>query len=199
VKIYGLILFLVSLSGCSLPSFSAGQGPKSFVLREQKIEYPKNKLDFRLNVNKTDASRFINSSRIIFSDQPGLRGSYQFANWVDNYPKRFNTILVNQIEASDVFNSVASVSSLTLADYQLNTEIQDVYHDLDSGSEKVILKVSAEVVSSSDRTLIARKTFEVASDEKDLNVEGTVSGYEDVTSEAIKEIILWLSNPEIYK
>ena len=144
-----------------------------------------------LLVRETQTSRFLNSNKIVFSDDPTKRGYYQLAKWVESPARRISTLLINRLEATAVFSSVAKLGSAALGNYQLNSELSEFYHDIEDRPGRGVIEISVEVLDLKKRNVINRKRFKKALDVKSYNVSGAVDALTLASNQILDEIVAW--------
>ena len=192
-----LALFIVSTPyfGCSL-GLDAKSGEKKFYvisLDENGFTQSYTKRPVRVLLHSVSSSPLVSTQRIIFGDDPTTRGYYQFAFWAEPPPQRFSQLLQRKLELAGLFESVATRTSATLADYQINTEIINFYHNIEDrpGRAEVTLRVA--LVDLSTRNIIASRYFTKSIRASAYNVGGAVKGFTQAVNEILIELVDWLN------
>lgn len=147
----------------------------------------------RLLIRDPLASGFINSQKILFSRDPLERGQYQFASWVDTPPKLFGDLLERALDLSGLFLTIARQSSVTKADLQLNTDIEEFYHDTSDEPGVARIEIAAELVDFRERVIIASKRFTKAVPVKDYDARGAAEAFSKGIREILAEMTEWLA------
>jgi cholesterol transport system auxiliary component len=148
---------------------------------------------FNLLVRETKANAFINSSKIIFSDDPATRKYYQLARWVEPPTARFTLLLIEHLERAKAFASVSRLDSSTLGDLQLNTEITEFYHDTRETPGNVVIRVNAELIDLKKRSTIKEKWFTKTVPVKDFSAAGAVAAFSTGINEILDEMLVWVN------
>ena len=142
----------------------------------------------------TLASRLINSQRILFSRDSLTRGLYQFAFWLESPAARFPSLLLAKLECSPVFETQTRNATLAKADYLLNTELLEFYHDVSSHPSFARVKLRAELLDLHSRTI--RSSLNIS---RDIQLEhadaaNAAIGFNQATAQILAEITSWLGN-----
>lgn len=184
----------LSLSSCNFSLDLQSEDRQHFVIRDlPEIEAPKvQHRNAVIIVREPNASRLVNGTKIIFSKTPASRGSYQYAYWVDPPSKRLGWLLIERLERAKLFRAAAGQASAVSADYQLNTDFIDLYHDVRSTPGSVHAELVAEIVDLDDRTIVARKEFVKDVRVDNYSVDGAVEGTTRAMNEMTDEIIRWM-------
>jgi len=189
------LLFTAALTACSISLGPGAEEKQYFVLESDfsEVETSVHPVDQKLRVRETEAGRFVDSQRIIFSKNEQSRGYYQFAYWVDAPPKRLGMLLEEYIEKAGVFSSVFRESSGVPADFELRTEILEFRHHIASSPGEVIVSLRAELVSLVDREIVGKKTFKVVKEASAYNAGGAIEAFSLASNEVLKSIAAWVS------
>jgi len=192
------LLSLILASGFTACSISLGPSAEEkqyFVLEGNLSEVKTNSqsVDQNLRVRETEAGRFVDSQRIIFSKDDQSRGYYQFAYWVDAPPKRLGMLLESYIEKAGIFSSVFRESSGVPADFELRTEVLEFRHHIASSPGEVIVSIRAELVSLVDREIVGRKTFSAVKEASAYNAGGAIEAFSLASNEVLQSIAVWVS------
>ncbi|HQH25977.1 MAG TPA: ABC-type transport auxiliary lipoprotein family protein [Oligoflexia bacterium] len=197
-KILGVNLLLVVITamvaaGCG-PLLGVKKAEESYYVLTDNERIPDERLPAsraRLLVSDTKANPFINSQRIIFSEDPSRRGYYQLAKWVESPAKRFTLLLIQRFIRAGVFASVSSVGGATLGDLQVNTEVTEFYHNIRTMPGKIVISVNAELVDLIHRVSIKSQLFELEVPVKDYSAEGAVSAFSQGVNVLLDRIVVW--------
>lgn len=190
------VCFVLCWTGCSLPFDLKSRSAERYVLLEVPGKKPASvrQRNERLLVAETESSSWINSRRLLFSDDPKRRSSYQFSTWVEPPPSRFSALLLYRIDRAGLFRSVTGQSSATVGDLLLRTELEEFYHDTarEPGTARVLVR--AELVDLKKSVVISRKTFREAVKSKSFDAEGAVEGLTRAVNRICDGIVLWLDS-----
>ncbi len=189
-------IVLAFFAACSVSLGPEAEDKKYYVLESDHAGLVKfgQPLEQNLRVRETEAGRFVNSQRIIFSKNDRSRGYYQFAYWVDPPPKRIGMLLESYLERVGIFSAVFRESSGVPADFELRTEILDFRHHIASSPGEVVVSINAELVSLVDREIVAKKNFTVSKDVADFNAEGAIEAFSLASNEVLSLISTWVGS-----
>jgi len=187
-------LVLVSTSACSLNLESNYETPRFYVIRDihKSDAETKTSCNLRLEVTNAQSSRLIDSRKIIFSDNASTRQYYKFALWGETPPKRVTTLLMDRLRNAEIFRSVTSQSSATVADVQLSLELSDFYHDITERPGKARIELWAELLDLRTREVIATRRFQESSQADSYDVEGAVAGFERGIDKLYDDLLKWV-------
>ena len=147
-----------------------------------------------LLVRDAEANRFINSNKIIFTDNPSTRSYYQLARWVEPPPGRFTLLLLERLQKSGVFSAVSRLGSSVLGDLQLNVEIIEFYHDTSDTPGKALIKMDATLLKLPQRTTIEQRQFTEATELKHYDAEGAVNAFSKSATKILDQMVPWLAS-----
>lgn len=145
-----------------------------------------------LLVTTTTASSFYDVQDIAYSRAPGARAYYQFHSWTERPGRRMTELLVMRLERAGLFKAVAAVTASVHGDYILNTHLAEFYHDAAAapGSARVVL--TAELVDSRRRALLARRTFEQSAPAPTYDAPGAVRAFDQAVAAALGDVAAWI-------
>lgn len=193
--IFCFALTLIAPSGCG-PLLGAQRADQSFfvLIDDGKVsEQTFNRYPLHLLIRDTKANSFINSHKIIFSEETSTRGYYQFARWVEPPPDRFTLLLIDRLERAEIFNTVSRLASSSLGDIQLNTEITEFYHNIDSMPGEVVIRVNAEVLNLGNRKKVLKKNFSKKIEVESYSASGAVDAFSIAVNQLLDEMLTWVS------
>ena len=195
MKFSQIMFAFVFFGGCSFNLPGHGEKQTYYVLNAESrtVGAAVTKREARLLLQEATTSRLVNTERIIFSEQPATRGSYQFSYWAENPPKRFSYLLQKRLEEVGLFQSVSRTVSGALCDLQLNVEITDFYHNVVNRPGVSVVNMHLELVDLKTRNIIASSYFSKAISTATYNAEGAVQGFDRAVSEVLDEVVLWLA------
>jgi len=184
------MLFTVSCG----PLFPSGGGEKDYFVLIDDESAPKplsRRWKYRILVRDAKGNRFISSHKIVFSDDPAKRGYYQLAQWVEPPTKQFTSLLLERLERAKLFLTASRLASSALADLQLNSEIEEFYHDTSERPGKVRVRVSAELIDLKKRLPLDKKEFSRILEVSDYSAEGAVTGFSEAINQILNELVEW--------
>lgn len=145
-----------------------------------------------LLVRNIEANIFIDSHKIVFSEDAMTRGYYQFAQWVEPPPKQITTLLVEYLTGTGLFENVTRVSSLTRGDLQLNLWLKEFHHDIADEPGSVFVQFEAELLDIRRRHVVSRTEFIAREAVDTYDASGAVSGFNRALNQVFAQIGIWL-------
>ena len=191
---YLLLTLVFFLPACG-PLISNSGVDKAFYVITDDGSVPEDKISqktIRIIVRDTRGNRFINSHKIVFSEEPSQRGYYQLAQWVDPPTKQLSLMLLERIERSDIAESVTRTGSASVGDMQLNSELLEFYHDIRESPGVVQVRLRAELIDIRNRRILAKKDFVVVEDAESYNAEGAVTAFTLAVNKLLNQLVIWL-------
>jgi cholesterol transport system auxiliary component len=195
IRLFVCLFVSIALNAC-WPLVGLKQADESFFVISNDGSVPQQTLptsSLSLLVRETKANAFINSRKIIFSDNPATRNYYQLARWVEPPPARFTLLLIQHLERANVFASVSRLDSSALGDLQLNTEITEFYHDTRQTPGNVVIRVDAELIDLKKRSTIKEKWFSKTVSVEEYSAAGAVTAFSTGVNEILDEMLVWVS------
>jgi len=188
------MMFCWSLVGCRLSLTNDVEPTKYYVLKSitRESAYQGSPKGEKILIRDTTTSALIKSQRILVSDEPLRRASYQYAFWGETPPQAFQNLLQQELEQANLFSSVAKEAAGALAPLQLNTEILDFYHNAAKSPGAVEVKVRVELLDLKTREIIAARVFSSQSPVSSYDAVGAVDAFSIGVSQVLTEIIAWL-------
>lgn len=149
--------------------------------------------DITLLVSPMSASSFYDTTEIVYSRAPSERAYYQLSAWTDRPSRRMTELLIDRIQRSGSFATVAYAGSGVQGGLLLNTHLSSFYHDAATPPGRALVTVTAELIDPVQRRLIARRTFERAADVPTFDAAGAVAALGAATGHLLDEIAVWIA------
>ncbi len=189
---YAALILLGLFAGCSI--LPKEPEPKTYFVLEadpQSAPHFDNSVSKSLLIGATTAGIFINSPRILFGNSPETRSFYQYSLWTEAPTIQFTRLLLGKFEHGNAFKTVSRASVGAIGDYQLNTEIKELYQDRTVSPPVARLIVAADMVKMVDRRILASRTFsEVVKLDHD-NASGAVHAFSTGSNKIMNDIVTW--------
>jgi cholesterol transport system auxiliary component len=106
----------------------------------------------------TTSGSFYDTEQLVFSRSADTRGQYQFARWTERPGKRFAELMRSRLERQGGWN--VSTGGYVHADWLLDTELVEFYHDAASNPGQVRLVLRASLIDIKQRKLLGQRVFE---------------------------------------
>lgn len=186
-------LALLSLGGCGVLPGTARQPATYYILTDPgPLVFGAFTHRGTLLLREMDVPAFYQVPRLAYSREAATRSHYEYARWSEPVGHRLTWLLRQRIEASRVFDSVATLGSGVLGDYQLNTRLVDFYHEASMPPGVVLLVMEAELIHRESARLIDHRLFvsHIPVVRHDAPAAADAMGV--AANQVIDEIILWL-------
>ena len=145
-----------------------------------------------LLLREMDIPAFYQVPRLAYSSEPGTRSHYEFAHWSEPVGQRLTWLLRQRIESSGVFDTVASMGSGVIGDYQLNTHLVDFFHEATNPPGVILFVLEAELVHRADARLISHRMFVSQIPVARFESAAAADAMGVAANQVIDQLILWL-------
>ena len=185
-------VLIAALAGCA--SFGSDEPQRYYVLEVAAASATGTATPraTALLVAPTTAPSFYETQEIVYSRAPGQRGYYQFHAWTDRPGRRLTELLVQRLERAGLFKAVATAVSGVQGSLVLNTHLAEFYHDAATAPGSVKVTITAELMDSTQRVLLARRTFERSAPAATYDAPGAVRAFGNAVTAALDDIAQWV-------
>lgn len=188
-----LWLGLMPLSGCAFP-LRGGEHVQEYVLELEESTLPisTQSVERTLLIRDATSPGFLNTRKIAFSGSKYSIGSYQYASWIEPPPKRLTTLLAAKLEDMRLFQFVVRQTSGARADFQINMELHEFYHDITTKPGKVHIGLRVELIDLKRRKVIASSNFTRIVGVEKYHVRGAVDAFNRAVNELLVDLVTWI-------
>ena len=185
-------VLIAALAGCA--SFGSDEPQRYYVLEvaPATVTGAATPRAAALLVAPTTAPSFYETQEIAYSRAPGQRGYYQFHAWTERPGRRMTELLVRRLERAGLFKAVATAVSGVQGSLVLNTHIAEFYHDAATAPGSVKVAITAELMDSAQRVLLARRTFERSAPVATYDAPGAVRAFGNAVGAILDDITAWV-------
>ncbi|OYW38584.1 MAG: hypothetical protein B7Z35_06815 [Hydrogenophilales bacterium 12-61-10] len=145
-----------------------------------------------LRVLDTTTGNFYDTEKLVFSRSPDTRGLYQYARWTERPGKRFTELMRARLERQGGWNVSGGAS--VPADWQLDTELVEFYHDATSEPGQVRLVLRAAVIDIRQRTVLGQRVFEQQVPLERYDAAAAAQASSLAVSRLLDELTPWLAS-----
>jgi len=145
-----------------------------------------------LRVLDTTTGSFYDTERLVFSRSADTRGHYQFARWTERPGKRFADLLRTRLDHQGIWN-VSAGDGHVGADWLLDTELIEFYHDAASNPGQLRLVLRADLVDTRQRKLLGRRVFEQQVALASYDAAGAAQASSQAVSHVLDDLTAWLT------
>ncbi len=150
-------------------------------------------IDATLLVLPTVAASFYATQEMAYSKTEGTRAYYQFSSWTEPPDTAVTRALIARIDAGHVFRTVALAGNGMRGSLVLSTQLLEIYHDASSSPGTAKIVVAAELREPAKRTMVARRTFNVAVPATSFDAAGAAQGFRAGLGQLGDEMTAWLA------
>jgi len=145
-----------------------------------------------LRVLDTTTGNFYDTEQLVFSRSPNTRGLYQYARWTERPGKRFTELMRARLERQGSWN--VSGGGSVRADWLLDTELVEFYHDAVSEPGQVRLVLRAAVIDIRQRTVLGQRVFEQQVPLERYDAAAAAQASSLAVSRMLDELTPWLAS-----
>jgi cholesterol transport system auxiliary component len=138
------------------------------------------------------AAAFYDTPEIVYSRAPGERAYYQLSTWTERPSRRITDLLIARLERAGSFKTVARAASGVQGNLTLNAHLAAFYHDAATSPGRVEVAVVAELVDTTQRSLLARRSFERSANAATHDAAGAVGAFNQATAQILDDIVAWV-------
>jgi cholesterol transport system auxiliary component len=138
------------------------------------------------------AAAFYDTPEIVYSRAPGERAYYQLSTWTERPSRRMTDLLIARLERAGSFTTVARAASGVQGNLVLNAHLAAFYHDAATPPGRVEVAVVAELVDTTQRSLLARRAFERSAKAATHDAPGAVAAFDQATAQILNDIVAWV-------
>ena len=183
---------IAALAGCA--SFGSDEPQRYYVLEvaSATVAGTGTPRAVALLVAHTTAPSFYETQEIVYSRAPGQRSYYQYHAWTERPGRRLTELLVQRLERAGLFKTVATAVSGVQGSLVLNTHLAEFYHDAATTPGSVKVTLAAELMDSTQRVLLARRTFERSAPSATYDAPGAVRAFGSAVAAILDDIAAWV-------
>jgi cholesterol transport system auxiliary component len=192
-RLLTLGLLALSLGGCALLPGTTRQPVTHYILTDPgPLVFGAYTHPGVLLLREMDVPAFYQVPRLAYSNEAGTRSHYEYARWSEPIGQRLTWLLRQRIEAAKVFDSVASLGSGVLGDYQINTRLVDFFHESATPPGVVLLVLEVELIQRDSARLIGHRLFVSQIPVARHEAAAAADAMGIAANQVIDELILWL-------
>jgi cholesterol transport system auxiliary component len=148
--------------------------------------------DWQLSIGKPNASRMIDSLRIVVRPTPGAMQVYKNAVWAREPGEQLQDALLQVLEDSGRIGAVVRQGSGIAADYRLELDLRRFESDYAGGAvPAATIEVNAKLVHAGDRAVVASHTFARAVPASGIEVAVVAEAFGQALGAIAGEIAGW--------
>ena len=137
-------------------------------------------------------SAFYDTQDIAYSRAPGTRAYYQFHAWTERPGRTLGDLLVARLEGGGAFRAVAKATGGVQGDLLLNVHLKEFYHDAAAEPGSARITLTAELIDSARRTLVARRAFSRSTPAPTYDAPGAVQAFNRAVGAVLDDVAAWM-------
>jgi cholesterol transport system auxiliary component len=134
-----------------------------------------------------------NTTGIAYLQRPHEIKYYAYNEWAEPPSRLLVPLLVQGMEKTNCWVTVAQPATAVRADYRLDTEILNWQQEFVSDSSRVRLSVKAQLVDTQKREVLSARRFEIVEAAPTDDAYGAVVGMNRAAARLLKEIAEWIT------
>jgi len=192
-KTAATILLALALTGCSAGGLLAPSGapPKIYTLSAPKeVASSAPQASWQLLIAMPAAVNNLNTTRIGIIPAPSRMDYYADVTWADRPPAMLQELLLQSFDRSGRIAAVQRQSGGLKSDFLLTTEIENFEVDNAAAEPAAHIRVSARLVRSRDRAIIATRNFE-ATIPSGNSFDGAIAAFDNGLQSMLPQFVDW--------
>ncbi|HEY4343070.1 MAG TPA: ABC-type transport auxiliary lipoprotein family protein [Parvibaculum sp.] len=190
----GIVFLLAgSLGGCALANVASDPAPQLFTLTSAHPNAAGTAATptAQILVDDFSATAAVDTARIVFQPSANELKYYADARWTDRAPQMIQTLMIETLENSGRFASVAARGSEIRGDYVLKGDIRQFAAEANGEQTTVRIDFFTRLVRIGDRSIVASRDFNVTVPVTGSGIASVVAAYDAALRQNLSEIMLW--------
>lgn len=148
-------------------------------------------VDRSLRIVQPNASQFINGSRIAVQPQGSEITAYSGSRWSDPAPILLRNRLTQEFRTDGRFRSVSTDDDNLQADWELGGDLSSFQGVYNGEQGEVVIRFDARLVQTSDRRVIANRTFVARQPINGRSMDEVVKAFGQASDQLAAQILAW--------
>lgn len=148
--------------------------------------------DWRLLVEEPDASRAIDTNRIVLRPSPVEIKYFARARWSDRAPRMIQGLLIQAFDNTDAIEAVGRGTAGMGADFLVSGYLSDFQMEYESGDPVVKIRLKLNIVEQKTGRIVATKTFQNDAALTRDRTRDVVLGFDSALSEMMTQAVAWV-------
>lgn len=188
------LVLLLPLCACALADIGSGPAPQLFTLTaaHPAAATANTQEQARIVVDEFSAPAVIDSARIVQQSGANELKYYADARWADRAPRLIQNLMVETMENSGRFASVATRNADLRGDYELAGDIRQFAVDAtDPANLTVRIEFYARLVLENERNIVAAKSFSASVPVAGKGISAIVAAYDAGLRQVLEGVAVW--------
>ncbi len=191
-----LLLLAVCIAGCSFLTRTP-QVQTKYVLSKLNCAAALKSGGPGIIVASPRGPSFITGNNIIFAKSANIRAAYKYSSWALPFSDQLAEMLTRDLECSGAFRMVTHTSPGARAQYLLNTELNDLYHDASAQPGKIVISARFEILDLPTREILASHLSQIEVPVEQPNAQAAVSAYDAAVLQLLNEVREWVISASV--
>jgi cholesterol transport system auxiliary component len=190
---------VMALAGCARLFVAT---PRRLYRLSAEIAFPATlpRVTAQVLIDLPQAPAGIDTTRIALSRSPLSLDYYADAEWTDQVPALVQALLLASFETSGAITAIGRESIGLRADFVVKTEIRhfEAVVEASGGPPKVWVAITARLVATRQREIIAQASFERHVPAAAIDVPAVVAAFNAAADAVTRDIVVWtVTNPAL--
>lgn len=199
---YGTILALVLLAACLLLTGCVFQNPPPVAIYTIEPGWGQGdagqkakKRDAILQIAPVRGGAAFTSTEILYTDTQHARQGYAFSRWRDAPVRLMQTVLEVAVENSDLFVAVLPSTSVSGADFLLESALLECGHFLGKDDSSAgVIRMRFHLINNKSRKVVADKELVARIPAATLDAAGGVAAINQAAAQVAGDLVVWLED-----
>ena len=192
MRFAALCVLGATLGGCALADIANSPAPQLFTLTAAPVASDEGAPSpATILIDDFTASAALNSARIAYQPNPNELKYFADARWIDLAPLMVQNLMLETMENSHRFASVAARGAGIRGGYVLKGDIRQFAAEGSDGKLKVRVDFFMRVVSNLNRTVVAAKDFTAVEPVEARGIAAIVAAYDKALARNLAAITDW--------
>src|SRR5262249_28860574 len=116
---------------------------------------------------------------------------YADVAWADSAPAMMQELILQSFDRSGRIQAVQRQGGGLKADYILAVDLQDFENDAASSPPSVHLRLTARLIRTRDRTIVASRAFDAATPVTGGGFDAVIAGFNGALAELLPQLVNW--------
>lgn len=188
------LVLLLPLGACALANIANEPAPQLFTLTaaHPAPAAPSAADKTHVVVDEFSAPAVVDSARIVQQSGANELKYYADVRWADRAPRLIQNLMVETMENSGRFASVATRGADLRGDYELAGDIRQFAVDATNPSGLTVkIELYARLVAENERSIVATKSFSASVPVNGSGISAIVAAYDTGLHQALEGIAVW--------
>ncbi|MES2906411.1 MAG: ABC-type transport auxiliary lipoprotein family protein [Pseudomonadota bacterium] len=180
----------LALGGCSVGSLFKAEESKTYDLGAPTNVGKVSRSGAQVSVPEPSALRWLDSDRLVVKPNDAEINYFGEVQWSDRLPRLVQARLIETLERSGGFRSVAKPGSGIDPDYELLADIRH-FEILAGEQPKVQISISVKMVPTKSGRTIKQRLFEITAPAAATDATSASVALNNALGEVLKDIAVW--------